>query len=59
MPDLEKVALIQRDLSEKHAKAMKLREEFTTKLKQEGFSEDEIYEHWAVGGKEWIGDKSK
>ena len=62
MPDLEKVEFIQRDLSEKHAKAMKLREEFTRKLKQEGFSEDEIYEHWAVGGvggKEWIGEKSK
>ncbi len=48
MPDLQEVELIQRDLSERHAKAMKIRNEYTTRLKNEGFSEDEIYEILAV-----------
>jgi superfamily I DNA and RNA helicase len=48
MPDLRQVELIQRDLSEKHAKAMKIRNEFTKRLITEGFSEDEIYEILAV-----------
>jgi superfamily I DNA and RNA helicase len=48
MPDLRQVELIQRDLSERHAKAMKIRNEFTKKLRTEGFSDDEIADILAV-----------
>jgi superfamily I DNA and RNA helicase len=42
MPDLREVELIQRDLSERTAKAKKIREEYERRLLAEGFSEEEI-----------------
>ena len=59
MPDLRQVELIQRDLSERHAKAMKIRNEFTKRLRSEGFSEDEIYDILAVELKNGTARSSK
>jgi superfamily I DNA and RNA helicase len=59
MPDLRQVELIQRDLSERHAKAMKIRNEFTKRLRSEGFSEDEIYDILAVEVKNGTSRSSK
>jgi superfamily I DNA and RNA helicase len=42
VPDLEQVELIQRDLSERNARAKSIRAEYVRKLKAEGFDEDEI-----------------
>ncbi|MDR7380416.1 superfamily I DNA and RNA helicase [Rhodoferax ferrireducens] len=42
MPDLSKINLIQRDLSQRSMKAKRIRKEYFEKLKTEGFSEDEI-----------------
>lgn len=42
MPDLSKINLIQRDLSQRSIKAKKIRNEYFAKLKDEGFSDDEI-----------------
>jgi superfamily I DNA and RNA helicase len=42
MPDLEKVELIQRDLSARSVKAKRIKDEFTKRLRKEGFSDDEI-----------------
>jgi superfamily I DNA and RNA helicase len=44
MPDLKQVELIQRDLSEKGAKLLKIREEYVKRLREEGFDDDEISE---------------
>lgn len=48
MPDLTKVELIQRDLSVRHTKAKKIHDEFTKKMKAEGFTDEEIAE-WLTG----------
>jgi superfamily I DNA and RNA helicase len=42
MPDLSKIELIQRDLSERQVKAIKIRDEFFARLRAAGFSDDEI-----------------
>jgi len=42
MPDLQQVELIQRDLGRRAARAKRIRAEFTTRLREEGFSDDEI-----------------
>lgn len=42
MPDLDHVKLIQRDLSERSAKAKKLFEEFAKKMRAAGFTDDDI-----------------
>jgi superfamily I DNA and RNA helicase len=42
MPDLEKVELIQRDLSERDVKLKTLRDDFIRKARKAGYSEDEI-----------------
>lgn len=42
MPDLKKVELIQRDLSEKAVKAKRIRDEYVRRLRKEGFTEEEI-----------------
>lgn len=44
MPDPDEVETIQRDLSEKHRRAKKIREKYIRELKKEGFNEDEIAE---------------
>lgn len=44
MPDLKKVELIQRDLSARNVKAKKIKDEFTRRLRSEGFTDDEIAE---------------
>ncbi|MBA1289193.1 DEAD/DEAH box helicase [Pseudomonas japonica] len=44
MPDLPTIDMIQRDLSEKAIKLKQLKAEYLSKLKDEGFSEDEITE---------------
>ena len=44
MPDLRKVDLIQRDLSEKAIKAKRIRDEYVRRLRKEGFTEEEIPE---------------
>jgi superfamily I DNA and RNA helicase len=44
MPDLQKVELIQRDLSEKQAKLLKIKEEYVQRLREEGFNDEEISE---------------
>jgi superfamily I DNA and RNA helicase len=44
MPDLKEVELIQRDLSEKQAKLLKIREEYVKRLRDEGFDDEEISE---------------
>lgn len=44
MPDLQKVELIQRDLSEKQTKLLRIKEEYVQRLRDEGFSDDEISE---------------
>lgn len=44
MPDLNKVNTIQRDLGKRSIRAKKIREEFTNRLKDEGFTEEEIAE---------------
>jgi len=59
MPDLRQVELIQRDLSERHARAIKIRNEFTKRLRTEGFSEDEIYDILAVEVKDGTSRGSK
>ena len=51
--------LIQRDLSERHARAIKIRNEFTKRLRTEGFSEDEIYDILAVEVKDGTSRGSK
>lgn len=48
MPDLKKVELIQRDLSERTIRANKIREEYQDKLKKEGFSAEEIADLLAI-----------
>lgn len=48
MPDLKKVELIQRDLSERSARARAIREEYEERLRGEGFSEDEIVDILSV-----------
>jgi superfamily I DNA and RNA helicase len=48
MPDLKKIETIQRDLSERQIRAMKIRDEFLSKLRSAGFSDDEITEILAV-----------
>lgn len=42
MPDLREVELIQRDLSKRSVKAKAIRDEYVKRMKDEGFSEDEI-----------------
>lgn len=42
MPDISEIDLIQRDLSKRSIKAKKIRNEYIQKLKDEGFTEDEI-----------------
>jgi superfamily I DNA and RNA helicase len=42
MPDLREIELIQRDLSERQIRAIKIRDEFLEKLRSAGFSDDEI-----------------
>jgi superfamily I DNA and RNA helicase len=42
MPDLQKIELIQRDLSERQVRALQIRDEFLAKLRAAGYSEDEI-----------------
>ncbi|MDT8921725.1 ATP-binding domain-containing protein [Pseudomonas taiwanensis] len=42
MPDLSRMNLIQRDMSEKSLKAIKLRQEFIERGREEGFTDDEI-----------------
>jgi superfamily I DNA and RNA helicase len=42
MPDLKKVELIQRDLSARNVRAKKIRDEFTKRMRSEGFTDDEI-----------------
>ncbi|MFV8531523.1 DEAD/DEAH box helicase [Ralstonia pseudosolanacearum] len=42
MPDLSKINLIQRDLSQRSIRAKRIRNEYFAKLKSEGFSDDEI-----------------
>lgn len=42
MPDLHQVELIQRDLSQRSVRAKKIRDEYVGRLREEGFSEDEI-----------------
>jgi superfamily I DNA and RNA helicase len=42
MPDLRQVELIQRDLSQRSVRAKKIRDEFTKRLRAEGFTDDEI-----------------
>lgn len=42
MPDLDRVKLIQRDLSERNVKAKKLFEEFAKKMRAAGFTDDDI-----------------
>lgn len=42
MPDLRQVELIQRDLSQRSVRAKKIRDEFTKRLRAEGFADDEI-----------------
>ncbi|MCU9531791.1 DEAD/DEAH box helicase [Pseudomonas mosselii] len=42
MPDLSQMNLIQRDTTERTLRAKQLREEFITKFRAEGFSDDEI-----------------
>ena len=42
MPDLKKVDLIQRDLSEKAIKGKRIRDEYVRRLRKEGFTEEEI-----------------
>jgi superfamily I DNA and RNA helicase len=42
VPDLERIELIQRDLSERNARARRIRDEYIRKLKSEGFGEEEI-----------------
>lgn len=44
MPDLKQVELIQRDLSEKQAKLLKIRQEYAKRLRDEGFDDEEISE---------------
>jgi superfamily I DNA and RNA helicase len=44
MPDLNAVELIQRDLSEKQAKLLKIRQEYVKRLRDEGFDDEEISE---------------
>jgi len=44
MPDLKEVELIQRDLSEKQAKLLKIRAEYVKRLRDEGFDDEEINE---------------
>jgi superfamily I DNA and RNA helicase len=48
MPDLAEVELIQRDLSARNIKAKKIRDEFTKRLRQEGFSDDEVWDILSV-----------
>jgi superfamily I DNA and RNA helicase len=45
MPDLRQVELIQRDLSVRNAKAKKIRDEYAKRMREEGFTEDEIAEY--------------
>ena len=42
MPDLSKMNLIQRDMSEKTLRARKIRQEFIDRLRDEGFTDNEI-----------------
>jgi len=42
MPDLSRINLIQRDLSQRSIRAKRIRNEYFAKLKSEGFSDDEI-----------------
>ena len=42
MPDLRQVELIQRDLSAKQAKLTKIKQEYVKRLKDEGFSDEEL-----------------
>jgi len=42
VPDLKQVELIQRDLSERNARAKRIRDEYIRKLTSEGFGEEEI-----------------
>jgi len=51
MPDLHAVELIQRDLSERTIKANKIRGEYLARLREEGFSEEEIADILAVEAK--------
>ena len=44
MPDLNKVNMIQRDLGKRSIKAKKIRDEYAQRLKDEGFTEEEIAE---------------
>jgi superfamily I DNA and RNA helicase len=52
MPDLKKVELIQRDLSARSVKAKKIKDEFTKRLRKEGFTDDEIADILTVEAKE-------
>lgn len=52
MPDLEEIELIQRDLGKKTAKAKKIRDEVFLKLRNEGFSEEEISDLFVVENKD-------
>ena len=47
--------LTKRDMSEKHVRAKKIKEEFIRRLKREGFTEDEIADVILWRGFEWIG----
>lgn len=51
MPDLSHIDLIQRDLSERSVRAKRIRQEYLTKLKSEGFSDSEIADLLADEGK--------
>jgi superfamily I DNA and RNA helicase len=51
MPDLKQVELIQRDLSVRNVKAKKIKDEFTKRLRKEGFTDDEIADILTVEAK--------
>lgn len=51
MPDLSKIELIQRDLSERSVRAKMIRSEYLAKLRSAGFSDTEIQDLLTVEGK--------
>jgi superfamily I DNA and RNA helicase len=59
MPDPAKIETIQRDLSEKAAKARRLREEYVKRLKKIGISEEDSTDWLEVEDKEISGPKNR
>jgi len=46
-PDLKQVSLLQRDMSKREAKLLKLREKYRKELRSLGLHEDDMAEFWA------------